>query len=73
MGPPGTPKGSRHGAAASGALILDPVLRRILDVHDETPELALWVTTGRDGAGPAVAGPEELMAIYQQAEGLMGG
>ena len=46
-------------------------MRRILDVHDETPELALRVTTG-EGA-PAVAGPEELMAIYQQAEGLIGG
>ena len=36
-------------AAASGALILDPVLRRILDVQDETPELALWVTYGFNG------------------------
>ncbi|CAL1125924.1 unnamed protein product [Cladocopium goreaui] len=52
---------------ASGALILDPVLRRILDVQDETPELALWVTTGSEGSVPAMAWAEELMAVYQQA------
>ena len=53
--------------AASGALILDAVLQRILDVKDETPELALWVTTGSEGSVPAMAwGAEELMAVYQQ-------
>jgi hypothetical protein len=56
----------RVAAAASGALILDPVLRRILDVQDETPELALWVTTGSEGSVPAMAWAEELMAVYQQ-------
>ena len=59
----------RVAAAAWGALILDPVLRRILDVQDETPELALWVTTGSEGsvpAMPAMAWAEELMAVYQQ-------
>ena len=55
----------RVAATASGALILDPVLRRILDVQDETPELALWVT-GSEGSVPAMAWAEELMAVYQQ-------
>eukprot|EP00435_Cladocopium_sp_Y103_P037337 s2143_g9.t2 len=56
---------------ASGALILEPVLRRILDVEDETPELALWVTTGSERSVPAMGwGAEELMAVYQQAAQL---
>lgn len=55
------------------ALMLDDVLRQVLDLQDETPELSLRVIVGGAPGQPTATtwNVEGIMAAYQQADGVM--